>query len=143
MSRRDQSHKRGLQTRSTRSTTAAYKVACRLLQNRTRALKSDWWERKAVELQRAADRNDMKSFYNGLEEVWGPKKKGPVHLKSTDGMETFSDSKRVVERWSEHFQFHKVLNVPGDIDHKALDNIPRQASMRFQPRLRWLEQSPA
>ena len=78
---------------STRSTTAAYKDACRLLSKRTRVLKSDWWERKAVELQRAADRNDMKGFYNGLKEVWRPKKKGPVHLKSTDGMETFSDSK--------------------------------------------------
>ena len=65
-----------------------------------------------MELQRAANRNDMKGFYNGLKEVWGPKKKGPVHLKSTDGMETFSDSKRVVARWSEHFQ--KLLNVPDD-----------------------------
>ena len=145
MNRRDQAHQRVLQTRSTRSTTAAYKDACRLLQKHTRALKSDWWERKAVELQRAADSNNMKGFYNGLKEVWGPKKKGPVQLKSTDGMETFSDSKRVVARWSEHFQ--KLLNVPGDIDHEALDNtrstLSRQASMRFQLRMRWLEQSPA
>ena len=27
-------------------------------------------------------------------------------------------------RWSEHFQ--KLLNVPGDIDHEALDNIPKR-----------------
>ena len=40
MSRRDQAHQRVLQTRSTRSTTAAYKDACRLLQKHTRALKS-------------------------------------------------------------------------------------------------------
>ena len=39
-------------------------------------------------------------------------------------METFSGSKRVVARWSEHFQ--KLLNVPGDIDHEALDNIPQR-----------------
>ncbi|KAK2186599.1 hypothetical protein NP493_195g07006 [Ridgeia piscesae] len=77
----------------------------------------------------------MKSFYNGLKKVWGPKTKGSVQLKSTDGMETFSDSKRVVARWSEHFQ--KLLNVPGDINHEAL------ASMRFQLWMRWLEQSPA
>ena len=51
-----------------------------------------------MELQRAADRNDMKGFYNGLKEVWGPNKKGRVHLKSTDGMDTFSDSNRVVAR---------------------------------------------
>ena len=74
-----------------------------------------------MELQRAADRNDMKGFYSRLKEVWGPKKTGPVQLKSTDGMETFSDSKRFVARWSEHLQ--KLLNVPGDIDHEALDNI--------------------
>jgi len=72
---------RVLQTRSTRSTTAAYKDACRLLQKCTRALKSDWLERKAVELQRAADSNGTKGFYNGQKEVWRPKKKGPVHLK--------------------------------------------------------------
>ena len=122
MSRRDQAHQRVLQTRSTRSTTAAYKDACRL--KRIRALKSDWWERKAVKLQRAADSNNMKGFYNELKEVWGSKKKGPVQLKSTDEMETFSDSKRVVARRSEHFQ--KLLNVPGDIDHEALDNIPQR-----------------
>ena len=72
----------------------------------------------------------MKGFYNGQKEVWGPKKKGPVQLKSTDGMETFSDSKRVVARWSEHFQ--KLLNVPGDIDQETSRSaLPRQASMRF------------
>ncbi|KAK2185986.1 hypothetical protein NP493_215g04017 [Ridgeia piscesae] len=32
--------------------------------------------------------------------------------------------KRVVARWSEHFQ--KLLNVPGDINHEALDNIPQR-----------------
>ena len=43
--------------------------------------------KKAVELQRAADRNEMKGFSTGLKEVWGPKKKGPVYLKSTVEME--------------------------------------------------------
>ena len=53
--------------------------------------------------------------------------KGPVQLKSTDGMETFSDSTIIVTRWSEHFQ--KLLNIPGDIDHVALDNIPQRITM--------------
>ena len=56
--------------------------------------------------------------------MWGSKKKGHVQLKSTYGMETFSYSKRIVTRWSEHFQ--KLLNVPGDIDHEALGNIPQR-----------------
>ena len=84
---------------------------------------SDWLERKAVELQRAAARNDMNGFYSGIKEVWRSKK-GPIHLKSTDGMETLTDSKRVIVRWSEHFQ--KLLNVPGDLDHEPMDNIPQR-----------------
>ena len=43
-------------------------------------------------------------------------------------METFSDSKLVVARWSEHFQ--KLLDVRGDIDHEALDNIPQHITRR-------------
>ena len=79
-----------------------------------------------MQLQRAADRNDTKSFYNERKVMWGPKRKGPVHLKSTDGMETFSDSKRVVARWNEHFQ--KLLIVPDDINQEAMDNIPQRIS---------------
>ena len=78
-------------------------------------------------LQRAADRNDMKGFCNGLKAVWGPKKEGPVHLKSTDGMETFSNSKRVVARWGEHFQ--KSIQRPWR--HRSRSALPRQASMRL------------
>ena len=39
-------------------------------------------------------------------------------------MDTYFDSKRVVARWTEHFQ--KLLNVPGDIDYEALNNIPQR-----------------
>ena len=67
---------------------------------------------KVEELQIAADRNNMKGVYSGLKEVCGPQKNGPVHLKSTDGMETFSDSKRVVARWSEHFQIYSFELCP-------------------------------
>ena len=94
-----------------------------------------------MELQRAADRNE--GLLQWMKEVWGFKKKGPVHLKSTDGMETFSDSKRIMARWSEHVQ--KLLTVPGDIDHKALDNIPQRITKTsFEiPTMAEMEQSPA
>ena len=95
MTKWDQLHQRVLQIRSTRS---AVEDACRILQKYTRAPKSEWWEMKAEELQRAADRNDMKGFYSGLKVVWGPQTKQPVHLKSSDGLETFTDSKSVVTR---------------------------------------------
>ena len=80
---------------------------------------------KADELQRAADRNDMKGFYSGLKEVWGPQKKQPVHLKSSDGLEIFTDSESVMARWSEYFQ--KLLNVPGDIEPEVRESIQKRS----------------
>ena len=71
MAKRDHSLQRVLQIRSTRSAVQAYKGACRILQKYTQTQKSEWWEMKAEELQRAADGNDMKGFYSELKEVWG------------------------------------------------------------------------
>lgn len=119
--KRNNSHQRVLQTRSTRSTVTAYKEACRHLQVYTRKLKTTWWEEKAEDLQRSADNNDMKSFYTGLKEVWGPQTRSTVHIKSLDGDITFSDNKSVLERWSQHFE--ALLNQPGDIEPEALDRI--------------------
>jgi hypothetical protein len=121
LQKRDETHQRVLQTRRTRTTVAAYKEACRCLQRYTRRQKTTWWEAKAEDLQRAADRNDMKSFYTGLKEVWGPQTRGTVHLKSLDGTETLSDNRRVLERWSQHFE--TLLNQPGDIEPTALERI--------------------
>ena len=101
MAKRDQAHQRVLRIRSTRSAVQAYKDACRILQKYTRVRKSEWWEMKAEELQRAADRNDMKGFHSGLKEVWSPQTKQPVHLKLSDGLEIFTDSKSVMARWRE------------------------------------------
>ena len=55
----------------------------------------------------------MEGFYSGLKEVCGPQTKHPVHLKSSDGVETFIYSKSVMAIWSEYFQ--KLVTVPGDI----------------------------
>ena len=51
--------------------------------------------------------------------------KQPVHLKSSDGLEIFTDSKNVMARWSEYFQ--KLLNVPGDIEPEVLENIRKRS----------------
>ena len=125
LAERDQAYQRVLQIRGTRSTVQAYKDACRILQKYTRARKSERWEMKAEELQRAADRNDMKGFYSRLKQVWGPQTKQPVHLQSSDGLEIFTDSKSVMARWSEYFQ--KLLNVPGDIEPEVLENIQKRS----------------
>ena len=49
-----------------------------------------------------------------------------VHLKSSDGLEIFIDSKSVMARLSEYFQ--KLLNDPGDIEPDALENIQKRSA---------------
>ena len=125
MAKIDQAHQRVLQIRSTRSAVKAYKDACRILEKYTRARKYEWWKIKAEELQRTADRNDMKGFYSGVKEAWCPQTKQPVHLKSSDGLEIFTDSKSVMAGWSEYFQ--KLLHVPGDIEPEVLEIIQKRS----------------
>ena len=43
-----------------------YQQARQLLQQRLRKMKDAWWERKAEELQAAADNHDMKTLHGGL-----------------------------------------------------------------------------
>ena len=80
MAKRDQARQRVWQIRNTRSAVKAYKDACRILQRYTRARKSEWWEMKTEELQRAAGRNDMKDFYSGLKEVSGPQTQTTLYI---------------------------------------------------------------
>ena len=57
--------------------------------------------------------------------MWGPQTNQPVHLKSSDGLEIFTDSKNVMARWSEYFQ--KLLNVPGHIEPEVLEIIQKRS----------------
>ena len=47
-----------------------------------------------------------------------------MQLKSADGHETYSDNRKVLARWKEHFQ--NLLNVSGEIEQEALDRIHQQ-----------------
>ena len=137
MAKRDDNHQRVLQIRSTRLAVEAYKDVCRILQKYTRARKSEWWEMKTEEPQRADDRNDMKGFYSGLKEVWGPQTTQHVHLRSSDGVKTFTDSKSVMARWSQYIQ--KLLNIPGDMEPEALETY--KSTVSILPWMKWLERS--
>ena len=43
-----------------------YQQARQLLQQRLRKIKNDWWDRKAEELQAAAENHDMRTLHDGL-----------------------------------------------------------------------------
>ena len=95
--------------------------ARRKLQQYTRELKSQWWEEKAEGIQLAADKNDMKSFYGRLRDVYGPQKRGTAQLTALDGETVLKDKDEILERFAQHFD--QLLNVPGNVDYTALNTI--------------------
>ena len=56
---------------------------------------------------------------------WRPQTKQPLHLKSSDRLEIFRDSKSVMARWSEYFQ--KLLYVSGNIKPDVLEKIQKRS----------------
>jgi len=60
-------------------------------QVKLREMKNRWWQATAELLQMAADRHDMKAFYGGLREVYGPRTLSSVPVKSTDGTLLMTD----------------------------------------------------
>jgi len=67
---RNKAKSKVLQRRTRSSTERLMQVQIKL-QMCIRVKKFQWWEQKAKALQQAADRNNMKAFYNCLKEVYG------------------------------------------------------------------------
>ena len=92
------------------------------MQLKLRELQDTWLSRKEDEIQLAADRNDMKSFYSGLKEVYGPTGGGNSPILSADGKTLLADKESILARWAEHF--NGVLNRPSSINDEAIQRLP-------------------
>ena len=99
------------------------KDKCSNIQKKLREMHDNWLSLKADEIQSAADRNDMKSFYSGLKEVYGPTRSGTSPLLSADGKTLLTDKESILARWAEHFD--GVLNRPSSINDEAIERLPQ------------------
>ena len=122
-----------LQT-NTRSNKSKYTAARRKLQQYTRKVKSDWWEEKAESLQHAADTNDMKSFYGGLREVYGPVKRGTTQLAALDRTTVLQEKSEILGRFAEHFD--QLLNIPG------VPDVGAASAIHVRPKVHCLSEPP-
>ena len=78
------------------------------IQCKLRQLQDTRLSNKADEIQGFADRNDTKSFYNGLKEVYGPTASGAFSLRSADGSTLITDREKIL-----------------DINNDAIDRLPQ------------------
>jgi hypothetical protein len=102
---------------------AVYNRAKQSCQAKLREMKEKWWSTKAAEMQKAADRHDLKRFCEGLNAICGPRSSGSAPVRTRDGSTLITERSRILERWAEHFQ--SVLNQPSTFDRTVLDEIPQ------------------
>ena len=86
-------------------------------------MKDTWWGNLAQELQDAADRHDMKSFYDNLKKVFGPRDIHSAPIRSKDGTTLHTSKADILQRWAEHF--NTLLNQPSTFDFSLLSDMPQ------------------
>lgn len=100
-----------------------FKKAKNACQSQLRQMKQAWWEKKAQELQEAADKCDFKAFYQNLKGVFGPMSNGPIPILSKEG-NILTDRREIIRRWGEHFS--SVLNTTSIVDEELINNLPQR-----------------
>ncbi len=88
-------------------------------------MQDSWLSNKADEIQGYADRKDMKNFYAGLKEIYGPTTTRSPPILSADGSNLITDKDKILERWAEHFDRLSVLNRPSTINDEAIHRLPQ------------------
>jgi endonuclease/exonuclease/phosphatase family metal-dependent hydrolase len=91
------------------------------------AMRDAWWSQRAIELQQAANQRDLKSFYAGLRQVFGPDCTGIAPLRTADGTRLLQDREEILARWVDHFS--SILNRPSRILEEAIDAIPQRSEL--------------
>lgn len=102
---------------------AAFKSIKGKVQTKLREMKDTWLSNKADEIQKYADSNNCKRFYEALKAIYGSQSSGTSPLLSADGTTLLTEKNAILERWEEHF--NNVLNMPSSINDEAIARMPQ------------------
>ena len=70
-------------------------------------VENTWWQHKSENLQKYAEKRDMRRFYAATKEIFGPTRSSVGSLKNADGS-LISDTQGILDLWKSHFE--SVLN---------------------------------
>ena len=124
---RDSAHKAALSDPLSASKQASYKSTCATLQRNLRQMKNDWFIKMAEDIQSAADRKDYKTFYDGINQIYGPRKSSTSPMLSADGTSLLADKTAILERWKEHFD--SLLKCPSSVSDESILRIPDRLTL--------------
>ena len=120
---KQKAHKALLDDPSSAAKKQALNLIRKTIQQRLRHMQDAWLSKKADEIQGFADKNDMKNFYSGLKEIYGPTTSGTSPLLNIDGTALITDKEDILKSWAEHFD--SVLNRPSVINDEAINRLPQ------------------
>lgn len=92
-------------------------------QTEIREIKNDWWQQKSRELQGLSDARDLRNFYAGLKEIYGPSRSSTGILKAADNTTVLTNSQDILMRWKEHFS--TLLNRSSTAADDFLRHVPQ------------------
>ncbi|XP_047111665.1 uncharacterized protein LOC124788438 [Schistocerca piceifrons] len=92
-------------------------------QSEIRVIKNKWWQQKATELQNLSDARNLRGFYAGIKELYGPIRSSSGALKAADNSTILTESQDILNRWKEHFS--SLLNSPSTAAGDFLKNVPQ------------------
>ncbi|XP_040289820.1 LOW QUALITY PROTEIN: uncharacterized protein LOC121002429 [Bufo bufo] len=93
------------------------------IESKLHKMQDSWLSANADEIQKFADRNDTKRFYEAIRSLYGPQSSGSSPLLDSNGTTLITEKTLILQRWAEHF--HSVLNRPSIINNEAIDRIPQ------------------
>ena len=91
------------------------------VQRKLRWVESNWYLRKAAQIQSYANINDTKSFYEALKCVYGPRRFSLHPVRSTYSV-LIKNNELILKRWAEYLQ--NLLNKVHTTDPGFLNDLP-------------------
>ncbi|XP_047111608.1 caldesmon-like [Schistocerca piceifrons] len=103
------------------------------------AMKGSWIDgtmvmQKATELQNLSDARNLRGFYAGIKELYGPIRSSSGALKAADNSTILTESQDILNRWKEYFS--SLLKSPSTAAGDFLKNAPQH------PPKSWLADPP-
>lgn len=108
------------------SPTAERNKAHQNLKLKVRALKDEWWTKKATEMQEYANTNQTGKFFECLQTIFGPRSQKTAPIFNKDKSSRLTEQCDILARWAEHFK--EVLNPETQTTNltciEALEDLP-------------------
>ena len=103
---------------------AAFRAARRLLTDRLRNIKEEWWLKQSQKMQSLADCRQHREFFGCIKSIFGPYVRSANTLVDPDSNSPCTQPEDIMNLWRNHFS--RLLNRPTAIDWATVNGLTQQ-----------------